>query len=631
MTAQAGGLAGCVLRVDLTGGRIWKEPTPAEVFARFLGGRGVGAYLLFHELERGTDPLGPGNKLIFLTGPLVGTLAPGANKITVTFRSPLSETYSFSLCGGHLGPELKFAGYDGLVIEGSADRPVYLWIDDDRVELRDAGHLWGRLTHDTEDAIREELRDERIRVASIGPAGEKLVRFACIQADYHREFGRGGAGAVMGAKKLKAIAVRGTGHVGVADGASLARLAEEVYGILAQHPKARARRVYGTPEMVESTNGFGFWATRNFSTGYFEGGGRLTGARLKEELYVGDNSCYGCPVACGKVSRVGRAPFATAAGSSAAAGCGFAIEGPEFESLGLLGPNCGVDDPAAIAAAVALCDAYGIDTMSAGAVVSMAMECYERGIIGPSHTGGLDLRFGNGEALVEVVCWIAERAGLGDLLAEGSLRAARELGAPELAMQVKGMELATYEPRGCVGMGLTYAISPKGAHHMIAPTMGAETAGDPSRRLRAEGKAALVRDTQFIMAVVDSLGLCSSMRFALGLGSMLQMYGAVTGRRLEEAEALRSAERIVNVERLFNLREGFGRADDTLPLRLLEEPMPSGPSSGSRVPLEVMLREYYALMGWDEEGVPTAGRLRELGLEGEWARTANWVSGGQRK
>ncbi len=607
MSDLAGGLTGRMLRVDLTRGEVQRVETPRDLFERFLGARGVGAYMLFHELEAHTDPLGPDNKLIFLTGPLVGTMAPGANKITVSFRSPLSETYSFSLCGGHLAPELKFAGFDGLVVEGKSDKPVYLWIDNGTATLRDAGHLWGLKTHDTEDALREELGDAEIRVASIGPAGEKLVRYACIQADYHREFGRGGAGAVMGSKNLKAIAVRGTGSVEVADAAALGRIAEKAYAELAEHPKARLRRRFGTPEMVEWTNNHGFWATRNFATGHFEGADRLTGPALKEKIFIGDNSCYACPVACGKVSAVTQGPFA-----------GKAIEGPEFETVGLLGANCGVSDPEAIVAATAICDAYGFDTMSAGAAISLAMEAYERGILGPEDTGGLELRFGNGDALVAITQQIADRTGLGDVLAEGSKRAAERFGVPDLAMHVKGQELATYEPRGVVGMGLSYAISPKGGHHMIAPTMGLELAGDPQRRLIPDGKAKMVRDTQLVMTIVDSLAMCSSMRFVLGLDSILDLYRAVTGVVLGEEEALLMAERVSNLERLFNVREGLNRKDDTLPRRLLKEAMPSGPSRGNTVPLDQMLDEYYELMGWDADGVPTKERMTELGLEKEW-------------
>jgi aldehyde:ferredoxin oxidoreductase len=606
MSNIVGGLTGAMLRVDLTAGEVRRVPTPRELFARFLGARGAGAYVLLHELRPGTDPLGPDNKLIFLTGPLVGTMAPGANKITVSFRSPLSGTYSFSLCGGHLAAELKFAGFDGVVVEGRAAEPVYLWIDNQAATLLDARHLWGRLTHDTEDAVREELGDRGARVACIGPAGEKRVRYACIQADYHREFGRGGGGAVMGSKNLKAIAVRGTGGVEVADPAALGRIAEEVYADLAEHPKARLRRRFGTPEMVEGTNKLGFWATRNFTTGSFGQADRLTGPALREQVVIGDNSCYACPVACGKVSRVTRGPLA-----------GKAIEGAEFETIGLLGANCGVGDPEAIIAAAAICDAYGVDTMSAGATISWAMEAYQQGVLSPEDTGGLDLRFGNGDALVALTQQIAERVGLGDVLAEGSRRAAERFGAADLAMHVKGQELATYEPRGVVGMGLSYAISPKGGHHMIAPTMGLETAGDPARRLVPDGKARMVMDTQRIMTIVDSLAMCSSMRFVLGLDAMLRLYRAVTGVTLTQEDALRIADRVNNLERLFNVREGLTRADDTLPKRLLTEPMPTGASRGNTVPLDAMLDEYYELMGWDPRGVPRPERLRELGLEAE--------------
>ena len=607
MSPINGGLAGTLLRVNLSSGEIHRDPTPRDLFERFLGARGVGAYLLLHELAAYTDPLGPDNKLIFLTSPLVGTMAPGANKVTVTFRSPLTQTYSFSLCGGHLAPEIKFAGLDGIVVEGQSERPVYLQIDNGQASLRDAEHLWGKQTHDTEEAIRQELGDPGVHIAVIGPAGEKLVRFACIQADYHREFGRGGGGAVMGAKRLKAIVVRGTGSVHVADPLALSQIAEDVYAQLAKHPKARLRRQFGTPEMVESTNGFGYWATRNFQTGSFEEADRLTGEKLKEQIYVGDKTCYACAIACGKVSTVTKGPFA-----------GKAIEGPEFETVGLLGANCGVGDPHAITAATAICDAYGFDTMSAGAAISFAMEAYEEGIIGPEETGGVELRFGNGDALIAMTQQIADRTGLGDLLAEGSKRAAEKLGVPERAMQVKGQELATYEPRGVVGMGLTYAISPKGGHHMIAPTMGLEIAGDPKRRLIPDGKAKMVKETQLIMTIVDSLALCASMRFVLGPKALLSLYHAVTGIELAEEEALEIAERVTNLERLFNLREGLARKDDTLPKRLVEEAMPTGASQGNLVPLDQMLDEYYELMGWDSQGVPLAARMLELGLQEEW-------------
>jgi len=598
------GLAGKLLRVNLSTGTCVAEPTPVEIYTAYLGGRGVGAYLLTKEVTAGADPLGPDNKLIFTTGPLTGTLTPGAGRMNVAFRSPLTCAYSYSLCGGHLAAEFKFAGYDVVIIEGQASKPVYLWINDAKVELRDAAHLWGLDTHATEDAIRVECRDTRIHTACIGPTGEKLVRYAMIQSDYHREFGRGGAGAVMGSKNLKAIVVRGTGQVSVSDRQHLGRLTEDAYLDLAASPKAKLRRSVGTPEMIDGTNKLGYWGTRNFSTGYFAEASAINAASLQKDYYEGSMSCYGCPIACGKVSKIKAGKYIDTK-----------IEGPEFETVGLLGANCGIVDQAVIIKATELCDQYGMDTMSAGATVSLAMECFEQGIITTKDTGGMDLSFGSAEGLLLMLEQIVKRQGLGDILAEGSKRAAEHFGVPELAMQVKGQEFATYEPRGCVGMGLSYAVSTRGGHHMFAPTMGAETTGDGSRRLLTEGKAAMVVDTQAQMVVVDSLVLCASMRFAMSLDNQMEFYRAVTGRTLKPVEARYAAEKIIAIERLFNLREGFTRRDDTLPKRALQEPVPDGPSQGSKVDLEPMLEEYYSLMGYDTEGWPTADTLKRLELE----------------
>lgn len=598
------GLTGKTLRVNLTRQTYTIEPTVSKAFTSFMGGRGAGAYLLYKELAVGVDPLGPDNKLIFTAGPLTGTLTPGASRAVVTFKSPLTETYSYSLCGGHWPVELRFAGYDVLIIEGKASKPVYLCIEDDKINFKDASHLWGLLTHGTEDAIRQEIGDTEVHIVCIGPAGENLVRFACIQSDYHREFGRGGAGAVMGSKNLKAIVVSGTGTVPVAKPESLSRLVEESYSDLAQHPKAKIRRTDGTPEMIDSTNQLGYWGTRNFSTGYFEKAHEINASVFKKEYFKGNIACYGCPIACGKVSKIRSGQFK-----------GTSIEGPEFETIGLLGANCGIADPKIIIKATELCDIYGMDTMSAGATVSMAMECYEKGIISRETTKGLDLSFGNGEALLKVLVAIALRDGIGGTLAEGSKRAAEQFNALELAMQVKGMEFATYEPRGVKGMGLTYAVSPKGAHHMFAPTMGAEASGDGSQRFLTAGKASLVRQTQAQLAIVDSLVLCSSMRFAMSGSDQLNFYEAVTGKKINLEEAMLVGEQIVTLERLFNIREGFSGIDDTLPERIMKEAMPSGSSKGMKVDLGQMLTEYYSLMGWDQDGKPTKEQLEKLGLD----------------
>lgn len=597
---KANGLTGKILYVNLSTGGIRVQETPEEVVTKFFGGRGLGAYLLYHEVKPEVEPLGPENKLIFTNGPLIGTMAPGSNKINVTFKSPLTNTYSYSLCGGHLGSELKFAGYDGLVIEGCAEEPVYLMIDNENVEVRPAGHLWGQLIPSVDKQLKEELDDPFIKIACIGPAGEKLNRIACITSDCFREFGRGGAGAVMGSKNLKAIAVRGTGAVEVASPQELAGLAEEAVKDLRKHPTARNRRKYGTPEMVQGVNYLGFWPTRNFSSGYFEDGEKISGPAMKQDIVIGDAACYACPIACGKRTEV----YSTKYGR-------VGLEGPEFETIGLLGANCGVSDWVYLLKATEICDAYGMDTMSAGVTVSMVMEAFEKKRITSEQVDGLKPHFGNGEVLVELLRCMGERKGIGDLLAEGVKVAAERLGVPDLAMHVKGLPFSDYDPRGCKGMALTYGTSPKGAHHMVSPTMGLELAGD---RFAIEGKGKLVRSVQQYMAIVDSLGFCSSMRFVLSLERQLQLYSAVTGMDISEEEAMRVGERILNLERMYNVRLGLDRRHDVLPRRFLEEPMPDGLSQGQKVDMDALLDDYYAVMGWDRNGIPTPLKLQELNL-----------------
>jgi len=597
----AGGFTGKIIRVNLTVSKIVIEDTPAEAVKCFLGGRGLGAYFLYREVPTDADPLGPENKLVFANGPLAGTMAPGSNKVNVTFKSPLTGTYSYSLCGGHWGPELKFAGYDGLIVEGKSDQPVCLLIDDNEVKILPAGHLWGLLIPDTDSLLREELGDPFVKVACIGPAGEKLNRMACITSDRFREFGRGGAGAVMGSKNLKAVVVRGTGEVKAARPQELSTLAEEVARELRRHSTAKARRKYGTAEMVQGINYLGFWSTRNFSSGHFEEGEKVSGPAMKQDLVKGDASCYACPVVCGKRTAMHSGRYGRVA-----------LEGPEFETIGLLGANCGVSQWEYIMKATEVCDAYGMDTMACGATVSMVMEAFEQGRVTSAQLDGLEPHFGDGEALVELLIRMGERRGIGDLLAEGVKAAAESLGVPDLAFHVKGMPLSTYDPRGCKGMALTYGTSPKGAHHMVSPTMGHEIAGD---RFAVEGKGTLVRTVQQYMAIVDSLGFCSSMRFVLSLEKQLQIFRAATGLDYTEEEAMRTGERILNLERMYNVRLGLDRRHDVLPRRFVEEPMPEGLSKGQMVEMDALLDDYYAVMGWDQKGIPTGEKIRELGLE----------------
>lgn len=595
------GLTGKILRVNLSSGETAVEATPEDVVAGFFGGRGLGSHILYKEVLPEVDPLGPDNLLIFANGPLAGTMAPGNNKVCVTFRSPLTNTYSYSLCGGHWGPELKFAGYDALVIKGRAEQPVYLWIDDDSVEIRPAEHLWGHLIPEADSLLKEEAGDPFIKIACIGPAGEKLNRMACITSDRFREFGRGGAGAVMGSKNLKAIAVRGTGGVPVARPQELAALAEEVTKALRVHNTARARRKYGTAEMVDGINYLGFWSTRNFSTGFFEEAEKISGPALKRDIVEGDASCYACPVACGKRTAVYSSKFGRVA-----------LEGPEFENIGLLGANCGVSDWEHLCRATEICDTYGMDAMACGAAVSMLMEAFEKGRISSEQVDGLQPRFGDGEALVELVQRIADRKGIGDLLAGGIKEAAGKLGISDLAIHVKGLPFSTYDPRGCKGMALTYGTCPKGAHHMFSPTMGPEIAGD---RFTISGKGALVRSIQQFMAIVDSMALCSSMRFVLSLEKQLQLFRAVTGLDIPEGGAMQVGERILNLERMYNVRLGLNRRDDYLPRRFMDAPMPEGLSGGQVVDMDAMLDDYYSVMGWDSKGIPTQAKIKELGLD----------------
>ncbi len=595
------GITGSIARVHLGAGTAGSEPLPLDRLGTFIGGRGLGAQYLFNEVGADTDPLSAGNKLVFMNGPLGGTLVTGSNKINLAFKSPLTGTYSYSLCGGHWGPELKFAGFDGLIVEGAAPAPVYLWINDGRMELRPAANLWGKTIPETEKALRAELGgDERIQIACIGPAGEMLNRYACITAGWYREFGRGGCGAVMGAKKLKAIAVRGTGDIRVHDPKGMMEFAETLYRDLKAHPKAKERRTYGTNEMLRTVNDLGYLCTRNFTEGYFPEGTRIDGPRMREDIVVGDASCYACPVACGKRSRAGGA-FGSVL-----------LEGPEFETIGLVGANCGVSDWDAIVKATQICDEYGFDTMNAGGAVALAMECFGKGIITAKDTGGLELRFGSGPALVEALRMIAGRRGIGDILAEGIKAAAERFGAPELGMHSKGQGFGVYDPRGCKGMALTYALSPKGAHHMYATTMGPEMAAKST--LSIEGKGKLQRDQQFSMCIADSIGVCSTLRVVLSVKALAGAFTMATGRPMDEQGLLTAAERIINLERLYNIRLGLSRKDDTLPERFLREPLPDGHAKGSTVDLESMLDDYYALMGWDLDGIPTREKLLELGL-----------------
>ncbi len=598
------GYTGRLLFVDLTTGGHEVVPLDSRTAQDFVGGRGLGARLLWDLAPVGCDPLGGDNPLIFATGPVTGTPVPNASKFVVVTRSPLTGAFLDTYASGALAVELKFAGYDALVIKGQASSPRYLWVNDDRVELRDAGHLWGADTFTTEDRVRKET-SAAAGVVSIGPAGEHLVRFASINSDYFRQAGRGGAGAVMGAKGLKAVAVLGTSGIAVHDSEGLlGRLKRDTEKARASKV-ATARRHYGTPLTLRITNVAGMLPTRNFAAGVFPEAEGTIDEEAVDSATLASRGCYGCISCCSKVTRV----------------AGVTLEGPEYESLGLLGSNLGIADLGFVTEANLRCDSLGLDTMSAGVVIGFAMECVERGLLADSEVGRR-LRFGEAVGVLPFLEDIAYRRGFGNVLADGVRHASATVGqgSSRFAMHVKGMEFPAYDPRASFGAALSYAVSPRGACHRRAWPPAREVLGDIPP-YTTENKASMVKELFDENAVLHCLLVCDfPAKFVpLSLDDYADYFELVTGRdiSLEAFQAL--AERTETLLRLYNNREGFGRADDTLPDRLFDDAMDDGPARGQRIPRDGFLRmlsEYYNLRGWDDEGRPMPATLERLGLAG---------------
>jgi aldehyde:ferredoxin oxidoreductase len=589
--------AGKTVRVDLSRGRITKESIDLQLARTFIGGRGLGTKILSDEIDPKVDPLASANKLIFAAGPLTGTAAPSGSRWMAITKGALTDAVACSNAGGDFGPELKYAGYDMIIVEGVAKQPTMLVIDDDSVELCSAQKLWGQNVHATEDLLHEQL-GAGFKFVSIGPAGENLVRFASIMNDKNRAAGRSGVGAVMGSKKLKAIAVRGSGGVSVADPKRFRTVCLEAIEKL-DAPTAGLRR-YGTASLLNVINARGLLPTRNFQSGQFEAAEAISGEAIAEHVLVRNRACFGCPISCGRVTAVKDGKYA---------GSG---EGPEYESIWALGADSGVDNLAAATKANYICNELGMDPITAGGTIACAMELYETGVI-TEEQAGCKLSFGNADAVVDLMTKIGYRRGFGDILAEGGARVARKFGKPELFMGVKKQEFPAYDPRGAVGMGLQYATSNRGACHVRGYMVALEVLGgmDP---FTPEGKAAATIALQNMTAALDSSGMCLFTTFATGAPELLEMLSAATGFDYEMDEMLRAGERIWNLERIFNQRAGLSGKDDTLPKRLLAEPMPAGPAKGMTVPLDKMLPEYYRLRGWDAEGKPTKQKLASLGL-----------------
>lgn len=624
MSYPLGGYMGQVLRVDLEREKALAEPLPKELVLNYLGGTGFAARILFNELGAGLNPLAPENRLIFATGPLTGTLWPTSGRWAAYAKAPLTGIWGEAHCGGFFGPELKYAGYDMLVIHGRAKGSVYLWIDDGTVEVRSAKDLLGRNTAETTDMIRERHGDREIEVACIGQAGERLVRFACIMNNYQDALGRTGLGAVMGSKNLKAVAVRGTRAVTVADDDKFMELVEDANQRVLKQSQAQQMMKYGTPLLVAYKSNIGELATRNHQTGLFEGADRLNADTIREKYYAKTRSCFVCAIQCKKVNRIRKGKYS-----------GTISGGPEYEGIYALGTNCGIDDFGAVLKANQLCNLYGLDVISAGCVIAWLMECYQRGLVTRKQCNGLNLKWGNSDVMVTLIEQIAFREGIGDLLAQGSVQAARKLGkgTERYVMHVKGMEISGQDGRTHRSAALTHAISVRGADHLrslvtvdqlgyedtAAKRYGKDKLPEICDPYGERYKALVVKDAEDTFVIRDSLIVCW---YSCGWPPIFWMSdfaaasAAATG--VKEFGNVKNmyhiAERICNLRRAFNVREGLSAKDDMIPERFTREPMPEGPGKGQVANLGVMLHEYYRLRKWGADGKPTEHTLTELGL-----------------
>lgn len=590
------GWMGKLLRIDLTTKSIVAAPIESDIWQRFLGGRGFGAYLLWREIGPEIEALDARNLLVFATGPLTGTTAATPGRFSVSTKSPLTGTILDANSGGKWGVYFKKCGFDALIVSGKADRPVYIDIKDEQVTIKDAAALWGKDVHETTDRLLE-MEGSGCSVMCIGPGGENLALIAAIMNDKDRALARGGVGAVMGSKNLKAVVVKGTRQIQIADPERMKFVTYETNKLVRQHPiTSKGLPEFGTSVLVNIMNEAGIFPARNYQQSHFEYAEQVSGEAITEQILTKKAGCWGCIIQCARKTKTAHEEG----------------EGPEYESNWALGPNCGISDLQAITEANYLCNKLGLDTISTGGTIACAMELTERGIVNAG------IKFGEAEKLKDVIRRIAYREGIGDELALGSKRFAARYGAEQYSMQVKGLELPAYDPRGAQGQGLAYAISNRGGCHLRGGyVIGPEILGAPRMidRFTTTGKAGHTVRSMDLGTVVDSLVVCRFATYACNEFIWARLLAAVTGIPYQPEELIQMGERIVNLERLFNLREGFGRNDDTLPRRLLEEPVSSGPAQGRTVDLEPMLDEYYQFRGWDKNGVPRAEKLQELGLE----------------
>jgi len=605
-----GGLSARILQVDLTSGNTSCEVLGEDLLNSYVGGKGLGARLLYDLVPPESDPLGPGNVLMFLAGPLTGTVAPSMRGCVVS-KSPLTGTFCDSYHGGSFAQELRYAGYYGLLVRGKAPGPVCIVIEDGRVTVTDARGLWGMDTFETNSAVKAMLGDDSFRVACIGPAGENGVRFAMVSCEYNRHAGRGGLGAVMGSKLLKAVAIKGTQRVGASRPGAFMEAVRQAWREIAGSGNARAFRVDGTPGSVPYANAEGLLPFRNYREGTFPGVRGIDQEAQREAIWLRDTACAFCPIACGKVGVIRKGP-----------GRGAVTDVVEYETAAMLGANLGISDIHHLAYAVRLCDGLGLDGMSTGGVIGFAMEAEEKGLL-PGALARPGLAFGDARGTLDLIQDIARRrTPLGDLLAQGVMRAAEEVGLGDMAVHVKGLECPAWGPRGAPGMGLALMTADRGGCHQRAFPITYEVGGEEYRgktleRLSLEGKAALVAGLQDYLAALDTLVKCDFAQYSVSEATYRAMLSSVTGQDWTGEDLLRLGERVWNVTRLFNVANGFGREQDSLPRRFSEEPLPGGPAQGHRITRQdqaAMLDEYYEVRGWDPQGRPLETTLDRLGI-----------------
>ncbi|MGV9168726.1 MAG: aldehyde ferredoxin oxidoreductase family protein [Promethearchaeia archaeon] len=624
-----GGYKESILRVDLTNEEFKHEQIPKEWIVDYIGGDGFAAKILFEEVPPECRPLDEGNKLILATGPVTGTLWPTSGRSAFFSKAALTGIWGESHVGGFLGPELKYAGYDLLVVEGRSEKPVYISIVDSDLHLKDATDLWGKTTDTTTSEIRRLQQDPDTQVAAIGPAGEHGVRFSSIIVNHARAAGRTGMGAVLGSKNVKGIAIRGRGAVEVHDHEGFVELAKDAHRRTRENPQAQEMSKWGTWSLTATKQEIGELPTYNHRTGVFSGWEKLSASYIRPRYTVSDRACFGCSIGCKKVNYIKEGEYA-----------GTLEEGPEYEGLMAFGSSLGIDDYPVCLKANEICNKYGMDIISAGTTIAFAMELFEEGILTKEDTGGLDLEWGNNDAALDLLRMIGEREGLGEVLSKGSRKAAKAIGpkAKKYAMHVKGLEVSGQDGRTHRSIGLAHATAARGADHLrslvtvdqlgyedvAAKRWGKDKLPEIIDPYTEKYKAAAVVETENAYCIRDTLIVCwysvswppifwmEDFAELLPLATGIEEFGSDDKLNL-------IAERQVTLKRLFNAREGITRQDDTLPSRFTDDPMPEGPGKGQTVDLNPMLDAYYRRRGWNKEtGLPTDRTLKHLSLE--WTR-----------